>query len=381
MDSDKRHQEAELSGRTGRVLHKIASADWIDLARGAVEYNVLSHFKPLAPKVMTAVVNYRCNARCAMCNIWQSPRRHEMTVDEFADVMADPLFDGIERLTVVGGEATLRNDLVELTRMFVERLTHLKSLSTITNGFLPDRILANTEAMLALTEPRGIGFSISVSLEGLGTDHDKVRGVNGAFQKVLTTLDGLKHMQEQHKFWMGVGYTLMHQNLRQAREFRRWADERGIEIGFQPVGFHSSYVSNLDLQENVDFRPEDRDELIAFMQEMGTRRSLLDLSAYFWNDMVRMYRDGAPRTTPCPYNMDGLAVDCYGDLYYCLSTPKIGNCLEGRSPSTIYYDPQNLQYRSETMRGDICKQCNSACAINAGLKKDLKKYLRFVVTG
>ena len=33
------------------------------------------------------------------------------------------------------------------------------------------------------------------------------------------------------------------------------------------------------------------------------------------------------------------------------------------------------------MRGNICQQCNSACAINAGLKKDLKKYLRFVVTG
>ena len=363
------------------VLRKVVGTDWAYLAKGVVEYNVLSHFKPLAPTVMTAVVNYRCNARCAMCNIWQSPRRHEMTVDEFAKVMADPLFDNVERLTVVGGEATLRADLVDLTRMFVERLPRLRSLSTISNGFLPERIFANTEAMLALTEPRNIGFSISISLEGLGTEHDKVRGVDGAFEKVQTTLAGLKKMQDQHKFWMGVGYTLMHQNLGQAREFRRWADERDIEIGFQPVGFHSSYVSNLDLQEDVDFRPEDRDDLVAFMQEMGTRRSLLDLSAYFWNDMVRMIRDGAPRTTPCPYNMDGLAVDCYGDMFYCLSTPKIGNCLEGRSASEVYYDPKNLQYRTEEMHGNICKQCNSACAINTGLKKDFKKYLRFVVTG
>ena len=249
-----------MSGKTNGVLRKIVGTDWSYLAKGVVEYNVLSHFKPLAPTVMTAVVNYRCNARCAMCNIWQSPRRHEMTVDEFAKVMADPLFDNVERLTVVGGEATLRADLVDLTRMFVERLPRLRSLSTISNGFLPERIFANTEAMLALTEPRNIGFSISISLEGLGTEHDKVRGVDGAFEKVQTTLAGLKKMQDQHKFWMGVGYTLMHQNLGQAREFRRWADERDIEIGFQPVGFHSSYVSNLDLQEDVDFRPEDRDE-------------------------------------------------------------------------------------------------------------------------
>lgn len=375
------HEEAELRGKTDKVRQKIVATDWAYLAKGVIEYNVVSHLKPLTPKVMTAVVNYRCNARCAMCNIWQSPRRHEMTVDEFASVLADPLFDSIERLTVVGGEATLRTDLVDLSRMFIERMPRLRALSTISNGFLTERILDSAQAMLALTRARGIGFSISVSLEGLGTDHDKVRGVEGAFEKVLATLDGLKRLQESHNFWMGVGYTLMHQNLRQAREFRAWADERGIEVGFIPVGFHSSYVSNLDLQGDVDFRPEDRDELIAFMQELGTRRSLVDLSAYFWNDMVRMYRDGAERTTPCPYNMDGLAVDCYGDIYYCLSTPKIGNCLDGRSASEIYYDPKNLRYRAETMRGQICKQCNSACAINAGLKKDLKKYLRFVATG
>jgi len=362
------------------TLGKLVSADWGTLLRGAIDYNIISHFKPLPPKVMTAVVNYRCNARCAMCNIWRMPPRHEMTIDEFATVMADPIFDGIERLTVVGGETTLRADLIDLTRMFVERMPKLKSLSTITNGFLPERALTNTKAMLAMTEPRGIGFSISVSLEGLGEDHDRIRGVKGAFDKVVQTLDNLQTLQQQHKFWMGVGYTLMHQNLHQARKFQQWAKERGLNYGFQPVGFHDSYVSNTDTQADIDFRPEDRDELLSLMQELGTRHSLIDLSSYFWNDLVHMYRDGTPRTTPCPYNIDGLALDCYGDVYYCLSTPKIGNCLNGQSVSDIYYDPKNLQYRAKEMRGKVCKQCNSSCAVETGLKKDVKKYLRFVLT-
>ncbi|OIO89385.1 MAG: hypothetical protein AUK03_14585 [Anaerolineae bacterium CG2_30_64_16] len=369
-----------MSGNHKTTLEKALSADWGTLLQGALDYNVVSHFKPLPPKVMTAVVNYRCNARCAMCNIWQLPKRHEMTVDEFAAVLHDPIFDTVERLTIVGGEVTLRNDLVALARMFVDRFPRLKSLSTISNGFLPERVLTSTEAMLAMTEPRKIGFSISVSLEGLGADHDRVRGVDGAFDKVMQTLDGLQKLRQDHKFWMGVGYTLMHQNLGQARAFQRWAAARDISIGFQPVGFHSSYVSNLDLQDEIDFKPEDQDELIGFMQELGTRRSLIDLSAFFWNDLVRMYRDGAPRTTPCPYNMDGLALDCYGDVYYCLSTPKIGNCLQGQSVSDIYYDPKNLRYRKETMQERICKGCNSSCATETGLKKDVKKYLRFLLT-
>jgi len=370
-----------LEEQTRKTLQKIAGKNWGNIAKGILDYNVVSHFKALPPTTLTVVTNYRCNARCTMCNIWQLPHLHELTVAEYATVMAEPLFDSIEGLTVVGGESTLRTDLVELTRMLVERLPKLRSLSTITNGFLPDRVLANTEAMLALTETRGIGLSISVSLDGIGHDHDQVRGIPGAYDKVKLTIDKLKGLREQRTFWLGVGFTVMHQNLHQTADFRRWGAENGVDVGFQPVGFHSSYVSNLDLQQNVDFQPEDKEALIAFMADMGIRRSLFDFQSYFWDDMVRMYRDGADRTTPCPYNMDGFALDCYGDIYYCLSTPKIGNCLQGRSAGEIYYDPANLEYREQTMRGNICKKCNSACAVHTALKKDLKKYAHFVLAG
>ena len=65
-------------------------SDWTYLAKGVVKYNVLSHFKPLAPTVMTAVVNYRCNT--TMCHVrhWQSPRRRKVTMDEFARVYGGP---------------------------------------------------------------------------------------------------------------------------------------------------------------------------------------------------------------------------------------------------------------------------------------------------
>jgi len=363
-----------------RELRKIRLADWVHLARGVFEYNVTSRFRPLAPKVMTAVVTYRCNARCAMCNIWHSPAHPEMSVEEFGRVLADPIFDTIERLTVSGGEPSLRTDLVALTGMFVERMRRLRALSLVSNGLLPERILADAEAMLAIARPRNIGFNISISLDGVGTDHDRVRGVEGAFDKVLATLDGLKRLRQGHDFWMGVGFTLMRENLTSAREFRCWAEEHDLEVGFVPVGFHGSYVSNLDLQDRIDFRAEEKDELFAFMQELGTRRMLFDPSAFYWSDMVRVYRDGADRTTPCPYNMDGLALDCHGDVFYCLSTSKIGNCLSGRSVSEIYYDSDNLRYRAGAMRGDICSKCNSGCAVHVALKKDLKKYLRFLVT-
>ena len=146
------------------------------------------------------------------------------------------------------------------------------------------------------------------------------RGIPGAFDKAQETLLALKELQQEHDFWLGTGFVVMHQNLRHAREFRGWARRQGLDVGFQLVGFHESYVGNLDRQNDVDFRPEDRDELIAFMNELAGERSMRNYPAFYWADMVRMYRDGAPRTTPCPFTLEGLALDAYGDVFYCLSS-------------------------------------------------------------
>ncbi len=372
-----------LSGNDKLTLKKLASVDWGSLVRGAFDYNVRAHFQTLPPRVLQLITNYRCNARCVMCNIWQMPHKHEMTVGELAALMdPDPIFDQIEQLTIAGGESSLRTDVVELVGYTLQRMPKLRTLSMVTNGFLPPRVLQQVAGVLELLEPRGVKLSMSVSLDGIGTMHDRVRGIPGGFAKALETLTGLQALQKEHDFWLGVGYVVMHQNLRHAREFRDWARARGITVGFQLVGFHESYVGNLDRQNDVDFRPEDREELIAFMQELAEQRSLRNYPAFYWADMLRMYRDGAPRTTPCPFTLEGLALDAYGDVFYCLSTPAIGNVIrEQRSVSDIYYDPKNLHYRAQEMRKRICTQCNSACGTEIAIKKDVKKYLRFLVTG
>ncbi|KPL16039.1 MAG: hypothetical protein AMJ93_16155 [Anaerolineae bacterium SM23_84] len=110
--------------------------------------------------------------------------------------------------------------------------------------------------------------------------------------------------------------------------------------------------------------------------------------------MLKMYRDGRPRQTPCPFALDSFVLDAYGDVYYCLSERKIGNCLafgttcgvsqthkvSNSAPvSAIYYDLENLAFREELTRS-ACLQCNSGCFVNVGIKKDLKKYLLFLAS-
>ena len=392
-------------GRPGRsFLDKLSTAHWDVIIRGVWEYNVLRHFRTLPPRQLQINVTFRCNSRCTMCNIWQMEDRPEMDLAQFSAALQDPLFDGIERLTLAGGEPSLRSDLIPLTELFINRMSHLKSLTLVTNGLAVERILADSRAMLELCTQHGINLSISVSLDGVGAVHEEMRNVPGAFVRVEKCLLGLKELQSESQgtFWFGVGCVITRKNLYHLRELQAWCDERGIEVGFQLVGFHETYVANMEQQGELDFNQADREYLFQFLGELAADRSASNFEAYYWNDMLRMYRDGRSRETPCPFAVDSFVLDAYGDVYYCLSERKIGNCLgevetrdEGLeerpgtprpkrgtgqrsagSCSALYYDPANLAFRKQMTRSS-CLQCNSACFANVGIKKDLKKYLWF----
>jgi MoaA/NifB/PqqE/SkfB family radical SAM enzyme len=350
------------------------------MIKGVFEYNVLSHFKTLPPRQLVVNVTYRCNSRCIMCNIWQWDRKPEMSVSQFEEIMEDPIFEGIERLLISGGEPTLRGDLIELTELFIRKMPRLQTMGIVTNGLAPQKAIAHCTGIAELCQLRDIRLATSISLDGLGRDHDKIRNVPGAFDKVAETIRGIQRLQQKYDFKVGVACVVCPQNVHSLAAFREWCEERGIRLNFQLLGFHETYVSNLDKKSALDLSGRDADALLALMRELGDARSLTNLSAYYWTDMADMYKHKSERRTVCPLAIDSFVLDAYGDIYYCLSVDKIGNCLTDGSCSDIYYDPDNLAYRERVKRSE-CLSCNSGCFSNVGIAKDAKRYLRFLITG
>lgn len=389
-------------------LRKVLTARWSVILRGFYEYNILRHFRTLPPRQLQVNVTYHCNSRCAMCNIWQMEDRTEMSLEDFSHLLDDNLFRGIERLTLAGGEPSMRGDLVPLTELFLDKMPRLNSLTLVTNGLAAERIVTDSRAMLQLCAKRGVHFNVSVSLDGVGQIHDEMRNVPGAFAKVEQCLMGLKELSKAGPFWLGASCVITRKNLYHLRELQQWCADRDIELDFQLVGFHETYVSNLDQRSELDFDESDRQYLFQFLQELATIHSPSSFMAYYWDDMLKMYRDGRPRRTPCPFAVDSFVLGAYGDMYYCLSERQIGNCLAedmarpclagdmarpglGKTGtaevsgsqkafagpcSAVYYDPQNLAFR-EGLTRSACLRCNSGCFVNVGIKKDLKGYLGF----
>lgn len=142
---------------------------------------------PSLPFSLVASVTFRCNSRCRTCNIWQK-HAEEMSLEEWQRIFAR-LGRSLLYLTFSGGEPFLRRDLADIV-IAAYRSCRPSAITIPTNGLLSERIVSTCDRIAAECPDSNVG--INLSLDGIGEEHDRVRGVPGNWEKALRTWEGLK---------------------------------------------------------------------------------------------------------------------------------------------------------------------------------------------
>ena len=136
----------------------------------------------MMPVDAVLAVTYRCNARCAMCGIWNSK-----PVAELPPAVYARLPSSLRDVNLTGGEPFLRDDLPEIHAAVRSACPRARTVVS-TNGLLTDRIVAAVRAM-ASVEPE---IGVAVSVDGPPEIHDRLRGVPGAHERAMATVRGLQ---------------------------------------------------------------------------------------------------------------------------------------------------------------------------------------------
>jgi MoaA/NifB/PqqE/SkfB family radical SAM enzyme len=148
-------------------------------------------FPKMYPFSVVVSVSYRCNSKCRTCDVWRKPN-DDMSAEEWDKVFANlgrtPFY-----ITFTGGEPFLRKDLDE---MVVSAYQHCRpSVITIpTNGLLTERIAERIDRICGECADSQIGLNLS--LDGIGEEHDDIRGVPGNWTKSMATWERLKELQK-----------------------------------------------------------------------------------------------------------------------------------------------------------------------------------------
>jgi MoaA/NifB/PqqE/SkfB family radical SAM enzyme len=117
----------------------------------------------------------------------------ELSVEEIEKVsatMGDLLF-----LLPTGGEPFLRPDLPEIVRIYYTN-NSVQNVVIPTNGWFTGRIIQYIEEILSSCPDVDLG--VDVSIDALGEEHDRLRGVDGIFQKATQTYIELKKIERAY---------------------------------------------------------------------------------------------------------------------------------------------------------------------------------------
>ncbi len=145
------------------------------------------------PIQLTFFVTRKCNARCPFCFYLSRDeaggRGPELSLDEIE--RASSSLGSLLWLAFSGGEPFLRDDIVDVVRAFY-RNNRPAVILLPTNGLLPGLIAERTEAVLRSCPNSTV--TVKLSLDGPEEVHDRLRGVPGAYRKVLETHRLLKRL-------------------------------------------------------------------------------------------------------------------------------------------------------------------------------------------
>ena len=125
----------------------------------------------------------QCDLACKHCGSRAGkPREQELSTAEALDVVRQLAEMGAKEVTLIGGEAYLRDDWPQIARAIKDH-GMVCTMTTGGRGMNAERSRLAAEA--------GIG-SVSVSLDGLGPTHDTQRGVRGSFDAAVAAITTLK---------------------------------------------------------------------------------------------------------------------------------------------------------------------------------------------
>jgi MoaA/NifB/PqqE/SkfB family radical SAM enzyme len=338
--------------------------------------------------MLTYFITNRCNARCAHCFYWQQlgSETKELSLEQVARI-AHSLDHPVD-LVLTGGEPTLRDDMLDICRIF-HQANNCRTIGIATNGLLPERLLRFCEAVLG--ELQLDSLSVQVSLDGPESIHDAIRGVPGGYRKAIASLDGLRDLRKADaRLHIYAALAIQHHNIEHIAEFIDEMHARQIPHRFVLVRGNSYGTYGLPEEASSGIDPMDHQsaeiplhQLNAVMEDIRRFEergdpSLWPLGDRLINDTALRILNTGKRVVPCYAGRLEAVLYPDGNVALCELSRPVGNLRD--------YDWDFAKLWSapstEQMRSHISKcYCIHSCAIGTGLSYDAAGFNSIRISG
>ena len=309
-------------------------------------------------------ITLRCDLACRHCGSRAGHARgDELDTAECLDLVRQMAELDVKEVTLIGGEAYLRDDWTEIVRA-VRAHGMSCTMTSGGRGLTEDRARAAKAAGLE---------SVSISIDGLEATHDRLRGVEGSFRSAFQAFENLTRAGIRVACNTQINRLTMPE-LPQLLELIAAAGIHSWQIQLTvPMGRAAD-------EPEVLLQPYDLLELFPLlarlkgrMQELGVRLWPGNNIGYF-GPYESLFKGGMPRghMASCGAGRSTLGIEADGAIKGCPSLPTeawTGGNIRDASLRDIWERAFELRYTRDRTLDDLwgyCRTCYYADVCRAG---------------
>jgi len=316
----------------------------------------------MMPTDAVVAVTFRCNCRCAMCNIWRLPPGRELPPDAYRRLPRS-----LRDVNITGGEPFLRDDIEEILGAVREACPRARIVVS-TNGLLTRKI-RQTVRHIARHDSR---LGLAVSIDGIGPVHNRIRGVEGAYDRARRTVDlvreeGLRNLR--------LAFTATPENVDQLAAVYDLSRELGVEFTLALAHASEHYFHSCD---SFALPPGMLKDQVAHVIAGEMRGWSLKrwARAYFLHGAVQ-FSLGLGRPLPCRAGEEMFFLSPEGDVYPCnVFSARMGN-LEAQEFSALWHSPEAGEVRRRLAH---CRHgCWMVCSARTAMRRHWPKVAGWIL--
>lgn len=336
------------------------------------EYSIDNYMFP--PIRYFLELTYRCNLNCSFCFINEDRKKDELTTEEWKNIIRQIPFYSF--ISIVAGEVMLRNDFFELLEYACRKT--MGKVSIITNGLLlnEDRIRKFIDFNMLL---------LSVSIDGYGENHDKIRNKIGLWDNIIKNLEVLKEIKQKEnkkRPLVDIKSVILEDNLDDLPKIYKKADELGAEFYSLSFKRNNFLRQNSKLKENFTeefykteyplimyFDKEHFKEVYKELESISKKAKTKLRWAPKFNEtgdlerILKYFEFGNKSVKsiyePCRIPFSSVFITPEGDLYPCLSV-KMGN-VKNKKIQEVLNNEAYKNFRKNLKRDKIYNACQLCC--------------------
>lgn len=318
-------------------------------------------------------LTYRCNMKCIFCfqqELRGKKETNELSADEFIQFISQ-----IPRYTLItftGGEPFVKKDNLEIFKYALKK--HWCNI--ITNGVLMTEEHVKTFVVNKLV-------LLGVSIDGIGNYHDQVRGLKGAYDKVIHNVKLLQEYKKSEKTKypkLDIKSVIIQENLNMLEDIYQCAIDMDADfltlslLKGSPMQYRSEFMGDLKddmlyasspVEPYVD--PKELVRKISRIMEMSRGNKIkvrlypMTSSAQGMETHFDNTRELIDRYKPCLMPWSCLMISPTGDAYPCIVC-KVGNIRES-SLKSIWNSSKYREFRRKLRAAGLFPSCVGCCLL------------------